>query len=260
MRVHRIYAIVLRHFYIFRRSADRMSDAFYWPLIDLFIWGLTSQYFANTTRQPNIILFILSGLIFWTVVWRGQQEVSMTLLEELWNKNLVNIFVPPLTFSEWIISILTIAITKTAMSLTFAAILAFVLYKVNIFYYGWYLFPFMILLLMTAWAVGFFVCGLILRYGTKIQTLAWSLIAILSPFTGIYYNISILPPWAQKVALYIPTSYVFEGAHAIIQKGQMDLHRLLISFLLNSIYLILAMIYLRSSFDKVLEKGLTKIN
>lgn len=259
MKWHRIYAIILRNFYIFRRSADRMSEAFYWPLIDLFVWGLTSQYFAKQANQPNVIIFILSGLIFWTVVWRGQQEISMALLEDLWNKNLVNIFVPPLQFREWVIAIMIVAITKTIMSFGFAALLAYFFYRMNIFYYGLYLFPFLILLTMTAWAVGFFVCGIILRYGTKVQTLAWSLIAVLSPFSGVYYSSSILPSWAQKVALYIPISYVFQGAHTIIQKGRLDMMTLGVSFILNSIYLILGMVYLRSSFTKVLEKGLTRV-
>lgn len=260
MKINRIYAIILRHFYIFRHSADRMSEAFFWPLIDLFLWGLTSQYFARQTNQPNVIVFILSGLIFWTVVWRGQQEITMTLLEELWNKNLVNIFVPPLKFSEWVISVLIVGITKTAMSFCFASLLAYLLYRMNIFYYGFYLFPFLLLLLMNAWAVGFFVTGIILRYGTKVQTLAWSLIAVLSPFAGVYYSVSILPLWAQKVALYIPISYVFEGVHAVIQKGKLDYTMLAVSFVLNCIYLTLGMIYVKQSFTKVLEVGLTKVS
>ncbi|PIX73911.1 ABC transporter, partial [Candidatus Roizmanbacteria bacterium CG_4_10_14_3_um_filter_33_21] len=47
MRIHRIYAVILRFMYLFRRSYDRISDAFYWPTIDLMLWGLTSVYFRS---------------------------------------------------------------------------------------------------------------------------------------------------------------------------------------------------------------------
>lgn len=259
MKLHRMYAIVLQNFYIFRHSADRVIEVFYWPLVNLLLWGLTGQYFAKETKQPGIVLFILSGLVFWTVVSRGQQEITIALLEELWSRNLANIFVPPLMFSEWIIAILFVSLTKTAISFGFVIILIFVLYKLDIFYFGLYLLPFLLLLLMTAWAVGFFVAGLILRYGVRIQVLGWSLIAVLAPLSGVYYSLSILPAWAQRVASYIPISYVFEGAHAILEKGRVDITMLSISFLLNSVYLILGIIYLRRSFIKVLEQGLIKV-
>lgn len=259
MKWHRIYAIILRHFYILRRSPDRMSEAFYWPTIDILIWGLTSLYFSKTSNVPHFVLLIISGIIFWTVIWRGQQEITMSLLEDLWNKNLVNIFVAPLTLTEWIVAIIIGGIIKTAMSFFFATVLALILYKTSIFYYGFYLLPFLLLIILTAWSVGFFVAGLILRYSTKIQTLAWSLIAIIAPFSAIYYSLSTLPLWAQKIALFIPTTYVFEGMREVIQKGTLDPVKLYVSLVLNIIYLILSLIYLKKSFNRVLEKGLVKV-
>lgn len=259
MKFHRIYAVILRHFYILRRSPDRMSEAFYWPTIDILIWGLTSLYFSRTSNIPHIVLIILSGIIFWTFIWRGQNEITMSLLEELWNKNLVNIFVAPLTLSEWIIAVLIGGLIKTGMSFFFVIILSLILYKTSVFYYGFYLLPFLLLFILTAWSVGFFVAGLILRYSTKIQTLAWSMIAVISPFSAAYYSLSTLPLWAQKVALFIPTSYVFEAMREVIQKGTLDPHKLFVSFLLNAVYLLLSLVYLKKSFDKVLEKGLVKV-
>src|SRR5437762_2864483 len=62
------------------------------------------------------------------IFWRAQREISTGLLEELWNKNLINIFVSPLTFSEWLISIFIVSIIKTAISFLFMCFLAFLLY------------------------------------------------------------------------------------------------------------------------------------
>lgn len=260
MKIHRIYAIILRHYYYFKVSFDRATDVFYWPVLDLLLWGITSLYLKKLAPNANgLVLAIISGILFWLVIRRAQNEISGNLLEDLWNKNLINIFVSPLKFSEWIVSLLLIGISKVILSLGFAMLIAFLLFKVQIFFYGFYLLPFIVLLMMTGWWVGFLITGIILRYGTKIQALSWSLITIITPFSAVYYPLSILPHWAQTIAAFLPSSYIFEGAREVIYKGTLDPHKIMMSFLLNCIYLVLSGIFLKRSFDKVLEKGLTNI-
>jgi len=258
MKVHRICGVILRYLYLFKHSINRLADAFYWPVIDLLLWGLTISYMKEISGL-NVVTVVISGILLWLIVWRGQYEISVNLLEELWNRNLINIFGSPLKFSEWIVSVVLLGLIKAAMSFTFAALVAFFLYKVKIFVYGFYLLPFMLSLFMTGWWVGFLVNGLVFRFGTKVEQFAWSLIYIISPFSGIYYSISILPLWAQKVSTIVPTSYIFEGARQIIFTGKTDLNKLMISFGLNAIYLILSLIFLKKSYAKALDKGLVKM-
>ncbi len=260
MKIHRVYAIVLRYLFLFRRSFDRLSDVFYWPTIDLLVWGLTSTYLRSFAPDTSpIILIIVSGILLWLITWRAQYEISVGLLEDLWNQNLINIFVSPLKFSEWILAFLITGIVKALISVLFASGIAYLLYKVHVFSYGIYLLPFFLSLMLTGWAIGFFVSGLILRFGTRIQTLAWSFVAVFSPFAAIYYPVSILPNWAQLIAAFIPISYIFEGSREIISTGSMDINKLIISFLLNIVYLIFSVWFISNSFKKVLDKGLVKV-
>jgi len=260
MKINRIWAMVLRYLYYFRHSLDRMSDAFYWPTIDLLLWGLTSSYFRQyTPANSKILLMIVSGILFWLITWRGQYEITVNLLDELWNKNLVNLFVSPLKFSEWIVSVLIIGVLKGFVSFSFALFMAFILFKIKLFFFGFYFVPLIILLILSGWSIGFLVAGIILRFGTKIQTLAWTGVMIISPFSAIYYPLSILPKWAQTVAAFVPTSYVFEGAREIINKGHLDWNKLLMSLILNLVYLTFALLFIKRSFNKTLEKGLIKV-
>lgn len=260
MKLYRIYAIILRYLYLFRKSFDKLSDAFYWPTIDLLIWGLTSAYLQTFSHNSQILILILSGLIFWYIIWRSQYEITVNILEELWDKNLINLFVAPLKFAEWITSFLVLGIIKAMLSLSFMAILAFFLYKIQILTYGYFLIPFVAMLLMTGWWVGLFVAGIILRYGTRIQTLAWSVVAIISPFSAVYYPVSVLPTWAQYLATILPSSYVFEGMREVIKQHTLDPQKIVIAFILNAFYLILASIYLKRSFQKRLEHGLVNLD
>lgn len=260
MKFNRIYGMMLRNLYSFKTSADRLTDAFYWPTIDIVLWGLTSRFFTqNNQNSLDLVTVILSGIILWIVLWKSQYEVSINLLDELWNKNLVNIFVSPLKFSEWIYSTLILGLIKVVLSLSFATLLAYLLYSVRFFEYGFLLLPYMAALIVSGWIFGFFITGVILRFGSRIQTVSWSLIWLFAPFCGIYYPINTLPDWAQAISRFLPMSYTFEGMREVISIGIIDWKKVSIAFGLDLIYLLLSIWFLRTGFKKAMEKGLIKV-
>lgn len=260
MKLHRIYAMSLRHFFVFRKNLDHLTGVFYWPAINLLLWGLTSSYFESQAAQSSGLVFaVISGIVFWLITDRGSFDITFSVLQELWDKNLINIFAAPLTFAEWVTSFFVITILKTIAGFLFAILLAYILYHAQIFSYGLLILPFGILLMMTGWWLGCLISGIILRYGTKVQALAWTIPAVLTPFSAIYYPLSALPSWAQHVSRLLPTSYIFEGMRQVIHTGAIDIEKLYISAILNIVYLIFSILFLRSSFHKILEKGLLKV-
>lgn len=257
---NRIIAMVIRYTINMRHSFDRLSDMFYWPLMDLFLWGLTGLYFARFNSQSlNSVEIILTGVVFWLVVWRGQYEINLNLLSELWDRNLVNIFVSPLKIEEWIMSLLLFGFLKMTASLIFVGLLSFIIYRYNIFMYGLFIIPIVISLLLTGWTIGFTIASALIRFGVKIQTIAWAGGAILAPFSAIYYPLSILPAWAQKAALLVPSSYIFEGMREFISTGNISFEKFLISFSLNIVYLILSVWLFISMFKKSRRLGLGRL-
>jgi len=260
MKWHRIVAVIVRHIYNFRHSADKVFDAFYWPVMDILLWGLTSKYILETGEGlPNLAIVLLSGLIFWQVVWRSQYEITTNFLEELWSRNMVNFFATPLKLREWVVGVLLLGVLKMAVTLSFVSILTYLLYAVNILSVGLLLVPFFGLLLVSGWWVGFLVSGLIVSFGTRIQTLAWAGVYLLAPFSAIYYPVSVLPEWAQMVAKFVPMSYVFEGMRVALSKRTFSIEHLLISFGLNVVYLLLAMLFFVKLFNKRKVRGFSQL-
>ncbi len=257
---NRVFAMVLRYSIGFRHNFDRLSDMFYWPALDLLVWGLTGLYFAQfTPNTKETTYFILTGIIFWLIIWRSQYEITVNVMQEIWDKNLVNIFASPLTVSEWMSSFIVVGLFKTILSFSFSALLAYFLYGYSIFVFGITLIPIVINLLLIAWAAGFFIAGFLIRYGQKIQTLAWTGIAIISPFSALYYPLSILPDWAQKIAFFVPPSHVFETMRAILQHNTFSSERLLISFALSVLYLVLSIWFFIFMFHRSRKLGLGRL-
>ena len=211
MNLKRVLAMVQRYSYNVKHSYDRLTDMFYWPLMDLLIWGLTGLYFAKLSNDsPHITTVLLTGIIFWIVTWRAQYEITTNLLSEMWDRNLVNIFASPLTVYEWITAVTIFGGLKMIISLLFSAAIAFILYQYAFFQFGWWLFPIVVNLVITGWAAGFVVAAIIIRFGMKDsdycmgRCLSLSLLFcfVLSPFCS--YRMG------TKIALIFPSSYIFE--------------------------------------------------
>ena len=260
MKLYRIWGIFLRYFYNLIHTYDRLTDMFFWPFIDLLLWGLTSRYLISTGNSSNtLILALLGGIILWIFPWRGQYEITVSLLEDLWNRNLVNLFATPIFFSEWVVTVMLIGIVKSTASFVFASLIAILLYATNIYTFGLSLLPWAGLLIMFGWVFGFLIASIIMRYGTKIQTLAWMSMAIISPFAGVFYPISVLPTWAQSVAHWVPASYVFEAMRAIIADNPVPISALIWPLVLCVIYLIIALAMLYNSYNEILKRGLISV-
>ena len=239
MNLNRIWAMVLRYFINMRHNLDRLSDMFYWPAMDLLIWGITGLYLAQLIPgSSNYLFVILSGLIFWIVIWRAQYEITTNLLLEFWDRNIVNLFTTPLTIAEWITSFMFFGFLKTIVSLSFSAVLAYIFYQYNVLSFGPYVLLFVLSLLFTGWIGGFIVAALLIRYGQKLQTLAWAGVAIIAPFSAVYYPVSVLPGWAQNIAFFIPSTHIFEAIRELLFTGSVAYDKILLSFVLNIFYFI----------------------
>ncbi len=260
MNFNRVTAVIVRHMYAYKRHFDRLTDSFYWPLMDIVIWGLTSAWIASQQQSvPHIVLMLLTALVFWQVVWRGNYEISVNLLEEFWNQNLVNMFSTPLTLAEWIVSVMILAIIKMLITVSFCMVAVWLLYTTNILSFGWALIPWVISLLMSGWIMGFLGSSVIVYWGQKVQTIAWTMGFLFAPFSAVYYPLEQLPAWVQKVSVWLPTTYVFEGMRATLKTGQLDTSMLIKSFAFNSIYLTGALLLFRFMFEKSRTKGLGRL-
>src|SRR5262245_31367711 len=101
MNWQRISALMLRYLFLYRRSPPRILEIFFWPVMELLVWGFLYKFLiANNTF--NWISYLISAMIFWDIIYRAQQGVTIAFLEDIWSRNLLNLFVAPLRRSEFI--------------------------------------------------------------------------------------------------------------------------------------------------------------
>lgn len=260
LRLRRLYAFGLRHTFPLRRDFDLLSDMLYWPMIDVLVWGITSQWLGSGDGKASVIGAILTGLILWNIIWRSQSEVSRNLIDEIWNNNLVNLFTTPLSLGEWIMGVIGLSLMKMTFTVTLISSMIFLLYKVSIFTLGWWLVPFFIGAAMSGWWIGFIAAGIVIRWGPKVQTVVWTLPGVLLPFSVVFFPLALLPTFLQPISRLLPTTYIFESMRSLLATGHVDWRYIAMSYVLNLIYLAGALIWFKRSFRHSLSLGLGRFN
>ena len=253
----RIAAMVLRHLYLLRSSWPRIFELMYWPTIQMILWGFITLFLATTSSYiAEAAGVLISAVLLWDVLFRGQLGFSLSFLEEVWSRNLGNLCVSPLKTGEFLTALMVMSLLRTLLGILPAAGLAIVFYEVSVFEMGLALIAFFANLLVMGWAIGMFVAALILRVGQGAENVAWLAIFLIAPISAIYYPVAVLPDWLQFIAWGLPTAAVFEGMRAVLIEGVFSLPLLLRAILLNLLYLGLGAAVFFYSFQVARRRGL----
>jgi ABC-2 type transport system permease protein len=258
MILQRIGVMVLRYVFIYRRSPIRLIEVLFWPTMSLILWGFITTFIqrAGEGELTRVITFLIGAMICWDILFRAQQGVSLSFLEDVWARNLLNIFCAPVRLSEYVLATFLFGLLRVSLTLLFLCLLAWLLYHYNFFALGVALIPFIANLLMLGLTIGIITIAIILRFGHGAEPFAWALPFLLQPFSAVFYPVTVLPIAMQTVAWAIPCTYVFEGMRQVIRTGIIPWDTLAWAIGLNVIYLTAAMSLLLYVFNVARDRGL----
>jgi len=257
MTFHRTFAIVLRQVYLIRGSFSRVFPIFSWIAIDMVLWGFLTKYLNTVSSSGfNFVPVLLGAVLLWDFFIRIMQGVTMAFFEDVWARNFLNIFATPISISEYVAGLVVSSIVTSLIGLAVMLFIAITFFKLSFLIYGLMAIPFLLTLFLFGIAIGIFGSALVLRFGPASEWFIWPIPAIISPFVGVLYPISILPQWMQVIARLLPPSYVFEGLRAIMSGGHVSKIALLWSGCLAVMYILLAYWFFVKIYKYTLRSGL----
>ena len=213
----RILAIARRHAYVLKRSPHRLFDVTVWPLVDVLLFGSLGVFVSHRSGNGSIAFaYLLSGIVLWHVVYQSQIALSTGLLEETWSRNLLNLMATPMTELEYVLGVMLFGMVKLAMGVGVAGLTAFCFYAFNVTNVGWQILPVVAVLLTVGWVIALFVIGIVLRFGSGAEALAWGILFIVMPLSGIFYPIQALPWVLRPLAVALPTTHAFAAGRALL--------------------------------------------
>lgn len=257
MNIKRIYAIFLRQIYLIRGNGTRFIQIFIWTTVDVAMWGFMSKYLTEVAGPEfGFVPLFLGAVLLWNFLSQVMQGVTITFFEDVWSRNFLNIFASPLKISEYITGLVLTSISRSLLAIVAMLALAAFVFGFSIFTYGASLAFFILILFLFGIALGIFGVSIVLRLGPAAEWLVWPIPAIISPFVGVFYPLSILPHWMQLIGQLLPPSYVFEGIRNVVSGGAFPIATLTWGIALALFYIVLAYGAFAFVYRKAVRTGL----
>jgi ABC-2 type transport system permease protein len=215
--LNRVSAMVRRYWYLLRSSWPRILDLIYWPAVQMLMWGFLQLYVSqNSGFFAQASGVFIGAVLLWDILFRGQLGFSICFLEEMYARNLGNLMMSPLRPIELIAALMIMSVVRLLIGMIPVSLLAIAFFGFNLWSFGFALAVFFVNLILTSWAIGIFVAGLLLRNGLGAESMAWTIMFLFLPLTCVYYPVGVLPHWLQYFAWALPPTYVFEGMRALL--------------------------------------------
>ncbi len=255
MKIHRIKGILLQEYFITVRSLEVIMDLLFFSVMTVIVFGFMTIFLSGAVNS-NVALYLLTGMLLWEIVRITQYSSSVSILWNVWSKNLSNMFISPLSVKEYMTAQVIGGIVKSLLVFTIISLIAKFVFGFDITRLGIVnLFLFFINLSIFAWSIGIVVLAFIFRFGTRIQALAWGLVFLFQPLTAAFFPVKILPGFLQTIAYLLPPTYVFEAARNSLINPSTNWNMFFISFLLNIVYLIPSIYFFSAMFKKSKDTG-----
>ena len=238
MNARRIGAILSQELFVMYRSGEVIADIFVFPIANIIVFGYLSLYLsANNLVAGHLVLM---GMLLWQMIWIIEYSVTLGSLWNIWSRNLTNLFIAPLRLHEYILAHTLSGIVKAIFILIVGGVLSVYLFNFNLLSLG--ILPLLLIGLnftLFSYALGIVLLGLIFRFGTRIQAVAWGVVSLFQPLCAAFYPLQVMPVALQYLALLFPATYTFEAARYSLIHTDIAWRLLGAAFAENIVYCIL---------------------
>ena len=255
--LRRIGAILLRHSICCAARWPRLFDLVYWPTAADGRVGLHHQFLAaNSSWVVQAGGVLIGGVLLWDVLVRGQFGMTLSLLEEMWSRNLGQpVRQPACGRSSSRVALMVLSMLRSLIGVMPAALLAIPMFAFSIFDLGLPLIAFWAVLIMFGWGVGLMISAALIRFGLAAESYAWASIFVLAPVSGVYYPIDTLPAWLRAISWALPSTHVFEGMRAVMIDNVFRWDLMASALGLNVIYLAAGLGLFLLAFESARQRG-----
>jgi ABC-2 type transport system permease protein len=228
----RMRAVARRHAYVLLRSPHRLFDVTLWPLVDLLLFGALASFVGDgkASGGAQAAGYLLAGIVLWHVVYQSQIAVSTGFLEETWSRNLLNLMVTPVREVEYVGGVALFGMLKLGIGIGVLVVGALAFFAFDVSTLGFGLLPIAAVLLLVGWSISLLVIGIVLRFGSGAEALAWGVMFVVMPLSGVFYPVDALPAVLRPVAQALPTTHAFAALRQLVDDRGLNWGQLGIAF------------------------------
>lgn len=252
-KLTRVGGLIVHEILLTRRSLEMFFDILFFPMMNVILFGLI-MHFVRTSSQGST--YLIMGILLWEVVVINQYNLTVSSLWSVWSHNLTNIFIAPISIGEYVAAHILAAALRTAVVFVLLSVGTYMAFGFNIAHFGIAnLLLFYVNLSLFAYWLGIVLLGLIFRFGTRVQSIAWGTIYLFQPITASLFPLNVLPHAIQLIARALPASYIFEAARHSLTHSGVAVHANLVALAMNLGYGVVAALIFGRLFRRSKESG-----
>jgi ABC-2 type transport system permease protein len=199
---------------------------------------------------------LLGAVLLFDFFTRVMHGVTGVFLEDVWSRSFLNLFASPLSIPQYLLGLVVTSIVTSLVGLAVMLMLATTVFGLSFFTYGLALVPFLLILFLFGVSLGIATTAMVLRLGPAAEWFVWPVPAVVSPFAGVFYPLSILPHWMQFIGKLLPPSYVFESLRTILAGGAVPAGALAGGLGLAMLYVVLACWFFNRVYRHAVRTGI----
>ena len=218
----RVRTVVRRLGHVGGRSPHRWFEVLVFPLIDVLLWGSLGEYVAQENGASGAATkYLLAGIILNHFLFQTEVSVATGFMEETWSRNLLNVMATPIREVEFVLGVVLYGLAKMAVAIVAVNVASLVIYDFWLGQLGWGVLPVGACLLLSGWALGLLMIGLLLRFGQSAEILTWAIPFVILALSGVFNPIRAIPGPLQPLGHLLPTTYAFEAGRTLLSGGAM---------------------------------------
>src|ERR1051326_6809749 len=135
MSPERIRAVLLQEAYISRRSVEVLVDLPLWSLMTVIVFGFVTR-FLSSVMNPTVAQYLYLGTLMWEIMRITQYSMSLGALWNVWSHNFSNMFIAPLSMTEYVVAQMISGAVKAVILFSLVAFIAATFFDFNLFSMG----------------------------------------------------------------------------------------------------------------------------
>lgn len=251
-----ILAHIYKQYLKTSKSPADLGWVFIYPLIGLLSLGIFGLYFKFEGASLNPLIFIVVGVVAWNIYAVSQKAITYGLTYDIWDECLRHTYLGKSTDEDFVIGNSIYGLVTALASLLIVAVVAQILFGLNILNAGMYLLGGVFAVFLYAVSEGLIINSLVLRRGYDWTSLIWMSTGIVMILSGVYYPVEFLPLPFRFISWLIPATHSIISIRASLGVSAADAGlEMFYALLLSSIYLVISFIIYKRSVRKAREKG-----
>lgn len=213
----RVRTMVRRLSYVVARTPDRWFLILVFPFIDVILFGSIGRYVSQQGgAHGSSAPYLLAGIMLNHFLFQTEISVATGFMEETWSRNVLNVMTTPLRELEYLVSLAIFSLGKLAVAMATVSVAAFAFYRFGLAQMGWGVLLIGLTLVLSGWALGLCMVGLLLRFGQSAEIFTWASSFLVLALSGVFNPIHALPGPFQPLSRALPTTYAFDAGRALL--------------------------------------------